>query len=188
MQTPNATTLTLLGLLPLIVWRMVVRVRRLIGRQRLSKVRPWITLIVFPLLLGLLALSAYAHAHADRLVWLALGLAAGGALGIFGLRKTVFEPTREGLYYTPNMHLGIALSLLFVGRILYRLVEVLLLAPPPAGHADDFATTPLTLGVVGLLAGYYISYAIGLLRWRRRVLKAKRLREAAEAERAPDAS
>jgi hypothetical protein len=37
--------------------------------------------------------------------------------------------------------------------------------PPPA-EPNDFAITPLTLGVVGLLAGYYIVYAAGLVRKR----------------------
>jgi hypothetical protein len=32
--------------------------------------------------------------------------------------------------------------------------------------------------VFGLLAGYYIGYAIGLLRWRARVMRVKRAREA----------
>jgi len=37
------------------------------------------------------------------------------------------------------------------------------------------------LHIVGLLFGYYISYAVGLMRWRFSVLRAKRLREAAQA-------
>ena len=61
----------------------------------------------------------------DRLAWMGAGLAAGALLGVFGLRRTTFEPTPQGLYYTPNAHLGIALSLLFIARIAYRLVEVL---------------------------------------------------------------
>ena len=38
------------------------------------------------------------------------------------------------------------------------------------------AQSPLTLFVFGLLAGYYISYAVGLSLWRAKVLRAKRLR------------
>jgi hypothetical protein len=44
------------------------------------------------------------------------------------------------------------------------------------------ARSPLTLAVFGLVAGYYISYAIGLARWRFRVLRAKREREAAKPD------
>jgi hypothetical protein len=39
-------------------------------------------------------------------------------------------------------------------------------APPAA-----LLRSPLTVFIVGVLAGYYASYAVGLLRWRRRVLQ-----------------
>ena len=175
MNTPSASTITLIFLLPLLAWRVYSRFKRMVGRQRLSKIRPWVTLVIFPLLIGLLCFAALSHI--ERLWWLALGLGLGSILGIYGLRKTNFEPTKQGLFYTPNAHLGIALSLLFVGRIIYRLIEVYALAPGLPRGMDDFARSSLTLAVFGLLAGYYISYAIGLLRWRFRVLRAKRLRE-----------
>ncbi len=175
MNTSSAPTFTLLVLLPLLAWRVYSRFRRMVGRQRLSRIRPWVTLVIFPLLISLLCFAA--RFHTERLWWLATGLGLGSILGIYGLRKTHFEPTKQGLFYTPNAHLGIALSLLFVGRLIYRLVEVYVLAPSMPHGIDDFARSSLTLAVFGLLAGYYISYAMGLIRWRFRVLRAKRLRE-----------
>jgi hypothetical protein len=172
---PAATTVTLLVLVPLILWRVYSRIRRMVGRQRLSKWRARITLIVFPLVVVLLGLGALVHP--ERLAILAVALACGGALAVYGLRKTKFEVVPGMIYYTPNAHLGIALSLLFVGRIIYRFVEVYSMAPGTATGAD-FARSPLTLAVFGLLAGYYIGYAIGLVRFRRSVLLAKAQREA----------
>lgn len=182
MQAPSPSTITLLVLLPLVAWRVYARFRRMVGRQRLSRIRPWITLAIFPVLLVLLCFAA--HEHPERLWWLAggLGLGLGALLGIFGLGKTRFEPIPQGLFYTPNAHLGIALSLLFVARIVYRLVEVYVIAPGMPNGIGDFARSPLTLAVFGLLAGYYISYAFGLVRWRFRVLRAKREREALGGE------
>ncbi|EJL83089.1 hypothetical protein PMI15_02810 [Polaromonas sp. CF318] len=180
MPAPSPSTLTLLVLLPLVAWRVYARFRRMVGRQRLSRIRPWITLAIFPILIVLLGFAA--HEHFDRLGWLAGGLGLGTWLGTFGLGKTRFEPTPQGLYYTPNAHLGIALSLLFVARIVYRLVEVYLIAPGMPNGVGDFARSSLTLAVFGLLAGYYIRYAIGLLRWRFGVLRAKREREASERD------
>ena len=81
------------------------------------------------------------------------------------------------MFYTPNAHLGIALSLLFVARLAYRFVEVFVIAPAAPRSGAEFAQSPLTLAVFGLLAGYYISYAIGLVRWRARVFRAKWARE-----------
>ena len=175
MQAPSAATLTVLVLVPLIAWRMYSRVRRMVGRQRLSRVRPWITLALFPLLV--LLLGSLSIAHPANLALLAAGLAGGGALAVYGLRRTKFEPTPQGLFYTPNAHLGIALSALFLVRIAYRGYEVYALGPA----ASDFGRSPLTLAVFGLLAGYYIGYAVGLVRWRAQVMRRKRAREAAAA-------
>jgi hypothetical protein len=43
---------------------------------------------------------------------------------------------------------------------------------------DHFGQNPLTLIVFGLLAGYNITYTIGLLRWRLRILRASQQGEA----------
>jgi hypothetical protein len=173
----NTTSIAIVALLPLIGWRIYSRVKRMVGRQRLSRIRPWATLIVFPLVVALLGLMAFQHPQ--RLWWLAGGLAAGVLLAQYGLRKTQFEATPQGLFYTPNAHLGIALSLLFVGRIVYRLVQLVLFGPQVSPAApDDFAYSPWTLSIFGLLAGYYIGYAAGLVRWRIGVLRGKRNREA----------
>ena len=149
----------------------------MVGRQRLSKWRARITLFIFPLVCLMLASAAIAHPQ--RLALFAVALAAGGALSVYGLRKTKFEATPGMLYYTPNAHLGIALSVLFLARIAWRVWEVWHM---PAGTANgqEFARSPLTLGVFGLLAGYYMGYAIGLLDYRRGVLKAKAERGALE--------
>jgi hypothetical protein len=175
---PNpASTLAVVAIAALLAWRAYARFRRMVGRQRLSKVRPWITLTVFPLLVLLLVVSA--HADPARLVLLAAGLAAGGVLAVAGLRKTRFEPTPQGLFYTPNAHIGIVLSMLFVARIIYRLVEIYAFDAAGTGnHTVDFARSPHTLAVFGLLAGYYVGYAIGLVRWRARVMQTRREREA----------
>ncbi|MEB0030974.1 hypothetical protein QN372_09465 [Undibacterium sp. RTI2.1] len=187
MQAPNSSTITLLVVLPLIAWRMYSRVRKLVGRQRLSKIRPWITLVIFPSLLVLLAFLS--SSHLDRLMYMAGGLIIGSGLAVYGLKKTVFEPTPQGLFYTPNAHLGIALSLLFFCRIVYRMLDVDVLNPLDSHDMGNFAGSPLTLAVFGLLASYYIGYAIGLLRWRFAVLRAKAERELmASVDVAPDAA
>jgi hypothetical protein len=162
MAAPSAPTLVLLLLVPLLAWRIYARFRRLVGRQRLTKVRPWITLTVFPLLGGFLSWVVYPNV--DLIGWLLIGIAAGAALSLAGLRLTTFERTPQGLFYTPNRYLGISLVLLFIGRIAYRVIEVTVLS---AGNTmTGFVVSPVTLAVFGVLAGYYIGYAVGLLRWR----------------------
>lgn len=160
----NPSALLVVGVAVLIAWRMYSRMRRLIGRQRLSRVRPWVSVTLFPLLVLLLASVSFAHPEG---LWpLAVGLVAGAALGTWGLKLTKFERTPEGLFYTPNLHLGIALSLLLAARILYRLGQVYL-GVSAGGTSLDFARSPITLVIFGTLAGYYIRYAIGLIAWKR---------------------
>ena len=148
----------------LIVWRMRSRMRRMIGRQRLSGWRPWFNVLFFPLIAALLAWQARSHELLE--VSLAGGAAAGVALGLLGLRLTRFEVTSEGRFYTPSAHLGVALSALLIARITWRFLSGGMTmpadgAPPPAPPT----LTPLTLLLIGTLAGYYWTYAVGLLRW-----------------------
>jgi hypothetical protein len=171
MSAPAPSTIVLLALLPLVAWRIYIRFRRMVGRQRLSRVRPWITLAIFSIVLVLLAYAA--RAHVERLGWLAAGLTAGGLLAAYGLRLTRFEPTPQGLFYTPNAYLGIALSLLFFGRLVYRVTEVYAISTAAKPTPPAFASSPLTLATFGLIAGYYVTYAVGLMLWRNRELRAQ---------------
>jgi hypothetical protein len=159
-MTPQ--TVVLIAAIPLVAWRLYSRVRRLIGRQRSRAWRHWAALVLFPLLIALLGLAAAAHASA--LEALAAGVAVGAALGVAGLRLTRFERTVEGWFYTPNAHIGIVLAVLFTARIAWRMAEVAVHGAPAGG--TPLASSPLTLVVFGMLAGYYTVYAAGLLRWR----------------------
>jgi hypothetical protein len=170
MNAPVQTQILTILLLALILWRVYMRMRRTLGRQHLTKVRPWIIVILYPVLTALILSSAARQPQA--LAALAVGLAVGVGLGIYGFRLTRFEVTPEGLYYTPSAHIGIALSLLLVGRVAYRMIQVG--ATGLGGGPGGVPTlNPLTLLAVGPLFGYYTTYSIGLLRWRASVTGAK---------------
>ena len=164
LPVPSPSTLAVMALIPLLAWRIYMRFRRMVGRQRLSRARPWITLGIFSTVI--VALVFAAHGHPERLVWLAAGAPVGACLGLYGLHLTRFEPTPHGLFFTPNAWLGIAMSVLFFGRMLYRLVEVYTITRTHG--TPHFLGSPLTLAIFGLIAGYYVVYALGLLRWSRR--------------------
>ena len=159
--------LVIIAVVALVAWRVYSRIRRVIGRQRLSTVRPWITVVVFPLLLALVLTGGLQHPLTG--VAVLAGAALGIVLGLVGIRLTKFEATPAGLFYTPNAHLGIALSLLLVLRLGYRFVVLGATGGNMDAQSLQMASSPLTMVIFGTLAGYYVTYAIGLLRWRARV-------------------
>lgn len=160
------TTITLLLLVPLAVWRIYSRLKALMGRSPSQLWRHYAAAVVLPLLAGVLAASLLGY-------WLALGAlvlgaAAGAALGGWNMRLSRLENTQEGFFYTPNLRLGMVISMLVVGRLIYRLFELYLRmhegTPLPP---EDFHQNPLTTLLFGLIAGFYASYHLLLVRWRR---------------------
>jgi hypothetical protein len=175
MQSPGHPSLLVSLLIgALVIWRFYSRVRRMVVRQKLSKVRPWITTCALPVVVALFVKGALAQPLS--MAALVGGVVVGIGLGLYGLRLTRFENTPDGMYYTPSAHLGIALSVLLIGRVGYRAMQMYS-APNVSNAAPPvpFSGTPITLLIFGALAGYYVAYAIGLIRWRRSV------RNAAEA-------
>jgi len=143
----------------------------MVGRQQLSSVRPWVTVMRLPNTDR--AAGDCVHCTAEFPACACGGVVVGVCLGVYGLRMTRFEKTPQGLFYTPNAHLGIALSLLLVGRIIYRFIQVYsATGSAAAAQQVNYTTTPLTLLIFGTLAGYYFTYAVGLLRWQRESAKA----------------
>jgi hypothetical protein len=153
------------ALLPLVLWRIYARIRRNIGRQRSRAWRHWCGVVFFPLIALMLALAAFSSAFAEAALW--CGFVGGALLALQALRLTRFERTAEGFFFTPNAYIGVALSLLLVSRVLYRLAQLYGSGGTPQTHTD-FAAAPVTLLILGLVAGYYTVYGAGLLRWRRR--------------------
>ena len=142
----------------LVAWSIYRRVRRNIGRQKLRPVRITISVVVF--FIASLALLGLSLAHPPLLLGIGGGLMLGVPLGFLGLRLTKFETTDEGHFYTPNTPIGIALSLLFMGRLAYRFWAVRNIVAAP--HSPPPFQSPLTYFIFGLIAGYYLVYYVGL--------------------------
>jgi membrane protein CcdC involved in cytochrome C biogenesis len=142
----------------LVAWGIYRRVRRNIGRQPLRPRRIAISIVIFSVVSVLFIFGSLQNLH--LLLGIVVGLLCGVLLGFVGLRLTKFETTNQGHFYTPNTHIGVALSALFIGRILYRF-WVLRDSVNATGHPPPFQS-PLTFFIFGLIAGYYIVYYIGL--------------------------
>lgn len=155
-MSPNTIILTVL--MCLIAWRMYRRVRRNIGRQPLHPRRAIKSIVILSLVSLLIVGTSFQNTN--LLLGFGGGLLLGALLGFVGLRLTKFETTDEGHFYTPNTHIGVAISLLLVGRIAYRFMTFHDIStaqnhPPPM-------QSPLTIFIVGLTVGYYLVYQTGL--------------------------
>lgn len=144
----------------LIVWSVYRRIRRNIGRQKLQPRRAVTSIVILSVCSVLVAASSVRHPNV--LLGFGAGLLPGIALGFFGLRLTRFETTDEGHFYTPSAHIGVAISVLFIGRLLYRMM-VLPGFSTASAQMPPPTLNPLTLLIFGLLAGYYLTYQTGIL-------------------------
>jgi len=142
----------------LIAWSIYRRIRRNIGEQKLRPVRIVISLVVMSLFTTLFLVVSLSQLPV--LAAMAGGLAAGAGLGFLGLRFTRFRTLGRDHFYTPNAYIGSALSLLFTGRMLYRMWQ--LRSTGMTTDQPQLFLTPFTLFLFGLIAGYYIVYYIGL--------------------------
>jgi hypothetical protein len=139
------------------------RVRRTIGRQELIARRQYVRIGL--IVAVCLAFALVQPLHPVAVAYIASGIIVGAAIGAFALRHTEFESSAEGYFYKPHLYIGIAVTALFVGRLLYRMVLVYDTAGAAAGAGPTPDSNPLTLGILSLTAGYYVVYCTGLLRW-----------------------
>lgn len=160
------TTLALLVLTPLLVWRIYSRLKSRMARQRSIVSRHYTGILVFGAMI--LVPAAQLLGNPFNLAALLAGAAGGIGYGVWGLKLTRFEDTPQGYWFTPNARLGLVMAMVLVARVLYIGIEVY--ANQGKGvPIQPITESPLTLLCIGLTAGYFGCYSAGLLRWRRRM-------------------
>lgn len=149
----------------LVIWGIYRRMRRSFGRQRVRDGLMWLRVGILTLAVALIAVQT--ASDVDVLGILLAGVACGAVLGYFGLKHTKFEVTPEGRFYTPHTYIGLAVTVLFVGRLLYRFLGMYNGLVPPATTGQNLAAiyrhSPFTLAVIGVVVGYYVLYYVGIL-------------------------
>lgn len=150
----------------LVVWGIVRRVRRSFGRQPIQPARMWLRIGILTLAGGLV-IATTGTRSAQMLEALIVGLACGVGLAYLGLRHTRFEVTPEGRFYTPHTYIGLAVTALLLGRLLYRFFYLPYgtdaMADPNQNLAATYQKSPLTVGIFAVLVGYYVLYYLGVL-------------------------
>lgn len=161
------------GVIALVAFLLYRRGRRLIGHQRLMEGRLKRRVVLFIVAIVLL-LVTYAHQPHAEIAYAAaaVGFFAGLAVALIALRFTQMGRDERGIWYVPNLYLGIGLVALLVGRFLY---EYFVLFPEvkkqvAAAAAQGASGAPVMIppepilhGVFFLVLGYYAVYNLGIL-------------------------
>jgi hypothetical protein len=150
----------------LVAWGILRRVRRSFGRQPVQVKRMWFRIGMLTLVGGLV-LATSATRNAQMFAALLAGITCGAALAYVGLRHTKFEVTPQGRFYTPHTYIGLAVTALFIGRLLYRYLYLAYGVHATAGENQNltvaYQRSPLTLGIFAALVGYYLLFYAGVL-------------------------
>jgi len=147
----------------LVVFVIYRRFRRNFGRQPLLPVRMQVRIALMLIVGGLLLPSAL-HS-AGLLSALLAGIAAGVALALWGAARTRFLTVDQQRYYVPHTYAGVAVSALFLGRLIYRLWQVYGTGVAAGANAPAaMMRSPLTFGLFFVLVGYYVCYYSAVLR------------------------
>jgi hypothetical protein len=178
---PTSSQFVSLLLAAVVVWSVYLRLRRSFGKQRLRPVQLGFRIGLF-LLIGCLLLSSVMRQTA-YLESLGVGLIVGIALALWGASRTRYLREQGQLFFVPHTYTGLAVSLLFLGRLVYRFVQVYAApgaGPPGAGSpnpgfaAASIVNSPLTVALFYILVGYYVCY-FSVVLWKSKHLTAEEL-------------
>ena len=168
--------LVLLPLAVLIVFRLYRRYRSHIGPQKVQPRRMTLRVVILgAVTAGLLFSPVGNNARLEMLAAIVLS----GGLAWYSLHLTTFQRRGAERYYIPNLYIGLAVTALFILRIVYRVftvyAEVQQGGAAASGNAQLVSIGPfafpvmhtqqsaLTLASFGLVLGYYAVYYIGVI-------------------------
>jgi hypothetical protein len=147
----------------LAVFAIYRRFRRSFGRQRLRPIRMRVRIAILTVL-GC-SLLPTALKSGEFLFAEVAGLMVGMAMGVWGARRTRYRTYDGELHYVPHTYTGVVVSLLFIGRLVYRMAELYSMRPASGviAQSEGFAPptmvrTPVTVGLLFLVVGYYVCY------------------------------
>lgn len=176
--------LWLVAFAAIMIFALYRRGRRLIGRQRYSRRRVLVRTVVLAAAVLLITYS-YLRQSGQLETWasVAAGFAVGVVIALVALRFTGMGRDERGIWYIPNLYLGIGLIALLVARYVYEYVVILPQARQASAAAampasTGLATTAVLHGLLFVVLGYYLCHYLGIY------LRARRL----EAEVSPDNS
>lgn len=164
----SLTTLALIALVPLLIWRIYSRLKNQMARQRSILSRHYTGLFVFSVMLLVPATELLDRPF--QLAALAAGAIAGILLGNYGLRRTRFEATPEGYFFSVPQRMGVLVAMLLVARVVYLGIEIYMNQGSSQPN-PRFTDSPMTMVCLGITAAYFATFSAALMRWRKQKRK-----------------
>ncbi|CAG7653765.1 hypothetical protein ACFQI7_31230 [Paenibacillus allorhizosphaerae] len=152
-----------------VMYRMFRRVRRNIGWQQLEPGKMRLFTVIFSVI-GMLLLIEGAF-YATSLISDAIGILLGLMLAYYGAALTRFEQRGGRWHYRPNTWIGVAVTVLFFGRLIYRFYDMY--SMPQGGGVQGGLTlagklqtmvSGWTAGLLLVMFAYYVGYNLLILR------------------------
>jgi hypothetical protein len=160
----------------LLAFMLYRRVKRSIGFQPYSPKRMRFRTVLF----GVLGLFILSVGFIHPILFLAdgVGIAVGAVLAFYAIRHFVYEWRGDLLFTRTHIIIEAAVLTLFLGRVLYRVLTVIMLSKNSGAQSDpqqmsQFTKDPFTVAIFLVIVIYYIVYYSFLLR-RGKVLLAEK--------------
>jgi hypothetical protein len=154
------------------------RFRRTFGRQPVRPLRMVLRMGLL-IVLGASLVPLALRSGEFQLVEIG-GTAAGISLGLWAARRTRYTRDKQQLYYLPHTYTGIAIFLLVLARLLYRLIQLYGgTGSPEVFAAPTMVRSPATVGLLFALIGYYVCY-YGCVLWKSKHLRTEDLQASSD--------
>ncbi|WP_028548447.1 hypothetical protein [Paenibacillus sp. UNC451MF] len=152
-----------------IMYRIFMRIRRNLSWQQLNPGRMQVVTVIFTLI-GLIFLLEGTF-QISSVISDIIGILAGIILAYFGALLTQLEKRNGHWFYRPNLWIGGLVTVIFIGRLIYRIVGIFSTDPlgtaTPGNHlASSMLSTGSgwTSGLMLIMFAYYVTYNLILLR------------------------
>ncbi|MFH5181559.1 hypothetical protein ACHHV8_02380 [Paenibacillus sp. TAB 01] len=157
---------TTVGMTVLIGFILYRRFKRTVGFQKLTRSRFWFRIVLFSLV-GCIFLYL-GFLHPSNLIADGIGLLCGLVLSHLAVKHTQLEKREDGWYYSTHLGVQIAVLLLLVARVGYKVLTMYTMSPEAiaaanADPAQQFTKDPLTAGIFFVMVSFYIRFFLHLL-------------------------
>lgn len=161
---------SILVIIVLVLFGLYRRVRRTVGFQPLVRGQITTRVVIFSVLA--VVILAEGIVNPISYVFDVIGIIIGGFIAYVSARTTKFEIRNGRWGYLQHFWVGMGLLVLFIGRLVFRFIEVsqsvgnlqYTQGPGQTSVVSQSFSDPWTAGILMLLVAYYIGYYVFLIR------------------------